>query len=122
MTVAIEGPPFEVTESGWGEFQIVIRITFQDPNQKPLQLAHFLRLYPLQDKQSNIDPSLEPNSSIKKGSSPSSAIVSENYEEIVFEIEDGDGAGVGRMVDILAKEEKYMDLSTSHRYQECKLN
>lgn len=106
-----------MTESGWGEFQIIIRITFQDPNQKPLQLVHFLRLYPLQDIQPNSNFIPEPNSSSTKKNISSAPVISENYEEIVFEVE-----GKSRMSEILLKESKYMDLSTSHRYQECKLN
>lgn len=29
-------PPYEVTETGWGEFEIVIKIYFQDPNERPV--------------------------------------------------------------------------------------
>lgn len=28
-------PPYEVTETGWGEFEIVIKIYFHDPNERP---------------------------------------------------------------------------------------
>jgi YEATS domain-containing protein 4 len=28
--------PFEVEESGWGEFEIQITIYFADPNEKPV--------------------------------------------------------------------------------------
>lgn len=41
--------PFELTEKGWGEFEIGIRIYFIDPSEKILQLSHFLRLYPIED-------------------------------------------------------------------------
>lgn len=43
----IEAPPFEVTETGWGEFEIAIRI-FLAPvsGEKPLQIYHHLRLHP----------------------------------------------------------------------------
>lgn len=30
--------PYEVSETGWGEFEIVIKIYFQDPNEKPVNL------------------------------------------------------------------------------------
>ena len=29
-------PPYEVTETGWGEFEIVIKIYFQDSNERPV--------------------------------------------------------------------------------------
>ena len=44
---AIEEPPFEVTETGWGEFEIQIKIFFQpEASEKPLTLFHFLHLHP----------------------------------------------------------------------------
>lgn len=61
--------PFEVTETGWGEFQIQIKITFQDPLVKPLLLLHHLRLYPPNEEPSQL-----------KTSKP---VVAETYDEIV---------------------------------------
>ena len=29
-------PPYEVTETGWGEFEIIIKIYFVDPNERPV--------------------------------------------------------------------------------------
>ena len=29
-------PPYEVTETGWGEFEIVIKIYFHDTNERPV--------------------------------------------------------------------------------------
>lgn len=29
-------PPYEITETGWGEFEIVIKIHFHDPNERPV--------------------------------------------------------------------------------------
>ena len=44
---AIDRPPFEVTETGWGEFDIIIRIFFApESGEKPLQLIHHLKLHP----------------------------------------------------------------------------
>jgi YEATS domain-containing protein 4 len=34
-------PPYEVTETGWGEFEIVIKIYFQDPNERPVSCFIF---------------------------------------------------------------------------------
>ncbi|KAH0501899.1 YEATS domain-containing protein 4, partial [Microtus ochrogaster] len=28
-------PPYEITETGWGEFEIIIKIFFIDPNERP---------------------------------------------------------------------------------------
>jgi YEATS domain-containing protein 4 len=45
--LAIEQPPFEVTETGWGEFEIQIKIHFiPEASEKPLTLFHFLHLHP----------------------------------------------------------------------------
>ncbi|VDD80115.1 unnamed protein product [Mesocestoides corti] len=38
-------PPYELTETGWGEFDIVIKVTFTDPNMKPLVITHLLKLF-----------------------------------------------------------------------------
>jgi transcription initiation factor IIF auxiliary subunit len=47
LTPAIEEPPFEVTETGWGEFEIQIKIFFvTEASEKPLTLFHFLHLHP----------------------------------------------------------------------------
>ncbi|KAF8476931.1 yeats family-domain-containing protein, partial [Kalaharituber pfeilii] len=43
----IENPPFEVSETGWGEFEIQIKIYFvPEANEKPCSLFHFLTLHP----------------------------------------------------------------------------
>ena len=31
-------PPYEVTETGWGEFEVIIKIYFTDPNERPVSL------------------------------------------------------------------------------------
>src|SRR5271154_3310084 len=47
MCVAVEEPPFEVTETGWGEFEIQIKVHFiPEASEKPLTLFHFLHLHP----------------------------------------------------------------------------
>lgn len=46
-TRSIETPPFEVTETGWGEFEIVIKIFFQsEGGEKNVTLLHHLKLHP----------------------------------------------------------------------------
>lgn len=41
----IKSPPFEVTEMGWGEFEAKMTMHFKDPNEKPVDILHQLRLY-----------------------------------------------------------------------------
>ncbi|QLQ79689.1 hypothetical protein HG537_0C03370 [Torulaspora globosa] len=46
-TRTIEAPPFELTETGWGEFEINIKIHFVDEaNEKVISFYHHLRLHP----------------------------------------------------------------------------
>ena len=43
----IDKAPFQVTESGWGEFEIQIKIFFvPEANEKPITLFHHLKLHP----------------------------------------------------------------------------
>ncbi|KAG6651633.1 hypothetical protein I3843_06G121400 [Carya illinoinensis] len=46
-TRVVESPPFELSEAGWGEFEIAITLYFHiDLCDKPLTLYHHLKLYP----------------------------------------------------------------------------
>jgi YEATS domain-containing protein 4 len=63
--------PFEVSETGWGEFEITIKLHFVDPNEKPVTIYHMLRLF-------ETDP-ISKTISIKKN------LVSEFYDEIIFQ-------------------------------------
>ena len=65
----IDSPPFEVTESGWGEFEINVQIYIHDCNEKPIEVSHILKLYPDGDQQQL---------------NASKPVVSERYDEIVF--------------------------------------
>lgn len=47
--IDIDEAPFEVNETGWGEFQIQIKITFHDPSQRPVTFNHTLKLHPSED-------------------------------------------------------------------------
>lgn len=67
-------PPYEVTETGWGEFEVVIKLHFHDPNERPVTLYHILKLF-----QSPIVEGEISTQDTKKG------LVSESYEEIVFQ-------------------------------------
>ncbi|CCE63660.1 hypothetical protein TPHA_0F01760 [Tetrapisispora phaffii CBS 4417] len=43
----VEAPPFELTETGWGEFEINIKIYFvQESGEKNISFYHHLRLHP----------------------------------------------------------------------------
>lgn len=69
----VEIPPFQVEEQGWGEFEIHIRVFFQDTNERPLELKHWLKLRPEEDDEEGmkIDYTKVP-------------LVHEQMEEIVF--------------------------------------
>ncbi|KAJ2887943.1 NuA4 histone H4 acetyltransferase complex and the SWR1 complex subunit [Coemansia asiatica] len=44
---AFKSPPYEVTETGWGEFEIITKIYFPPSSgEKPISLYHMLKLYP----------------------------------------------------------------------------
>ncbi|KAL5490925.1 hypothetical protein EMCRGX_G016128 [Ephydatia muelleri] len=57
-----------VSETGWGEFEVVIKIFFVDSTEKPLTIYHMLKLF-------QNDPAMIAG---KKN------VVSEHYDEIVF--------------------------------------
>jgi YEATS domain-containing protein 4 len=66
--LVITDPPFEVSENGWGEFVIHIKITFKNARFKPLSLSHQLHLHhPL-----TANPKLD------------APVVSQIFDEIIF--------------------------------------
>jgi YEATS domain-containing protein 4 len=65
----ITNTPFEVTASGWGEFEAGIRIFFKDPTEQPIDLLHVIKLY----HPENTDKAV-----LKK------PVMKECYDEIVF--------------------------------------
>lgn len=60
--------PFEVTEHGWGEFEVKLQLHFVDPDEPVVEVFHQLRLYPPGSQQ----PSMK------------RPVVSEFYDEVVF--------------------------------------
>ncbi|KAE8699963.1 Transcription initiation factor TFIID subunit 14b [Hibiscus syriacus] len=69
-TRVVESPPFELSERGWGEFEIGMSLLFHnDVCDKKLDLFHFLKLYP------------EDESGPQSTKKPA---VMESYNEIVF--------------------------------------
>ena len=67
LGLGVETFPFETEETGWGEFEIMMKIFFQDPTEKPVSLYHHLRLYAAED-------------TVVDGKS----VIAEHYEEIVI--------------------------------------
>lgn len=60
-------PPYKVSESGWGEFEITIKVFFQDPSEKPVSFYHLLKLF------QNDSVTMKDN-----------MLISEQYDEIIF--------------------------------------
>lgn len=68
----IETAPFEVTETGWGEFEVQIKLYFvPEANEKAQTLWHALKLHPY-------------GADAEGQRERKEAVVSQNYEEIVF--------------------------------------
>ncbi|KAI9028538.1 YEATS domain-containing protein 4-like protein [Hyaloraphidium curvatum] len=65
----VEQYPFEVIESGWGEFEIIMKVYFADPQEKPVTLSHHLKLYNTDDTELR---------GLRE-------VISEKYDEIVFQ-------------------------------------
>lgn len=71
-TRTVEAPPFELTETGWGEFEINVKIHFVDEaNEKMVSFYHHLRLHPYHNVKA------EPQA-------PNDEISSIYYDELVF--------------------------------------
>jgi len=77
----IDKPPFEVSETGWGEFEVQIRITFvPESGEKVIVLYHHLKLHPW-TLQVASDEAANPAPEISAKSGP---VHSWQYDEIVF--------------------------------------
>lgn len=72
----VESPPFSIREEGWGEFDVIIRIVFVDPNERPVELKHGLRLY-----ESGVDIRTVKADTHRR----LPPIVSENFNEVIFQ-------------------------------------
>ena len=44
ILVVFTKPPYEVSETGWGEFEVVIKVFFLDSSEKPVSLVIFDKL------------------------------------------------------------------------------
>ncbi|BCS20789.1 YEATS domain-containing protein YAF9 [Aspergillus puulaauensis] len=68
----VENAPYEVVETGWGEFEIQIKIYFvPESTEKPQTLWHSLKLHPYGPDAEGMKERRE-------------VVVSQNYEEVVF--------------------------------------
>ncbi|EFA10451.1 YEATS domain-containing protein 4 [Tribolium castaneum] len=65
-------PPYEISETGWGEFEIVIKIHFHDPNERPVTMYHILKLF-------------HSGGTMDIGMEQGKGLLSESYDEIVFQ-------------------------------------
>ncbi|KAL8793201.1 MAG: hypothetical protein Q9195_004231 [Heterodermia aff. obscurata] len=88
----IESPPFEVTETGWGEFEVQIKMYFvAEAAEKPQTVWHFLRLHPWEGD-------------VEGKKARGEAVGSRTYEEVLFheptealwEVMTGGGGGRGK--------------------------
>ena len=69
---SIDQPPFEVEETGWGEFEVGIKFYFvQESTEKPQQVWHGLKLHPYGDD-------------IEGKKARREMVRSVNYEEVLF--------------------------------------
>ena len=61
----LTAPPYKVVESGWGEFEVVIKIYFYDAAERPITIYHHLKLF-------------------KQHPVVADYLVSEFYDELIF--------------------------------------
>lgn len=68
----VESAPFEVTETGWGEFEVQMKLYFvPEANEKAQTLWHALKLHPYVGD-------------VEAQKERRDAIVSQSYEEVIF--------------------------------------
>ncbi|KAK2465989.1 hypothetical protein APHAL10511_001630 [Amanita phalloides] len=79
-TRTVEKHPFEVTETGWGEFEVQIRITFmQEAGEKNLTLYHHIKLHPW-----TVTPPVGEQAENPPANTLDEPVHSWQYDEIVF--------------------------------------
>ncbi|GKY97529.1 hypothetical protein MPSEU_000711100 [Mayamaea pseudoterrestris] len=65
-------PPYEVTETGWGEFEAQIKVHWKDPSENPVMFSHAIKLYPPGTVATTIPVETD------------TPVVWESYDEVVF--------------------------------------
>lgn len=79
-TRSVEKHPFEVTETGWGEFEVQIRITFvPEAGEKNLTLYHHIKLHPW-----TVTPSVGESVDNPPTNTFDEPVHSWQYDEVVF--------------------------------------
>lgn len=64
-----------MSETGWGEFEIQIKIHFNDGNERPVTFYHMLKLFHTGNDSSTTTAMVQGRKTV----------VSENYDEIIFQ-------------------------------------
>ncbi|PWN28522.1 yeats-domain-containing protein [Jaminaea rosea] len=83
-------PPYQVTETGWGEFEVQIKIWWvAESGEKPLQTFHYLKLHPW-------NPLPTPASAVSEtGTTASAAATTAGTTEAAATAPPAEGAGAG---------------------------
>lgn len=77
----VSKPPYEVSETGWGEFEVQIKIHFHDAAaEKPVTVYHGLKLFHSQPGESQTS---QTSSALVQGRK---TVVSEFFDELVFQV------------------------------------
>lgn len=71
----ISAAPFEVTERGWGEFDVHVTLQLHDPRERPIELVHTLRIHPPAGTSVEADPT----------AAADAPVVSETVFDLTFE-------------------------------------
>jgi len=83
QTRVVTRPPYEVTETGWGEFEIAIKVFFHDPNERPVTLYHILKLF--QSSPGTTAAFTTQVIAAGAGTESRKILVAEAYDELVFQ-------------------------------------
>lgn len=75
MPCLIDPGLLQVSETGWGEFEVQIKIHFQDASERPVNLYHMLKLFHTTGADSNTTTAMVQGRK---------TVVSESYDEIIF--------------------------------------
>ncbi|KAJ1923195.1 NuA4 histone H4 acetyltransferase complex and the SWR1 complex subunit [Tieghemiomyces parasiticus] len=79
---AVDRPPYEVTETGWGEFEIAIKVYFHSfCAEKPITFFHHLRLHPTEALAAG---TLANPTELPKPGLINQPVLAYHYDEIVF--------------------------------------
>jgi len=77
----VSKPPYEVSETGWGEFEVQIKIHFHDAAaEKPVTVYHGLKLFHSQPGETQMS---QTSSALVQGRK---TVVSEFFDELVFQV------------------------------------